>query len=51
MLKETKKIICKLFGHRVNDVDVTIIKIKRSAPNKADFKNDYIECLRCGAKL
>lgn len=42
--------ICRIFGHKIDLIEQTILNVKRSAVNKYDFKNDFISCKRCGER-
>jgi len=46
-----KKIICKIFGHKIDIIDVVINDIKKSAINAQELKLKEIVCMRCGASL
>ena len=44
------KLLCKLFGHKLDLVEVTLMKIKQVAENKEELKHELI-CKRCGEKV
>lgn len=46
-MKRFKKLLCKIFGHKYDDVDLVMLRIKRKAINNEDFKDDIIRCERC----
>jgi len=41
--------LCKIFSHRISDVDLAIIKIKLTALNNPEIK--FPKCTRCGIEL
>lgn len=45
------KILCKILGHKADLVERAILRIKRKAINKEEFKNEYITCKRCKKKI
>ena len=47
---EKENLLCKIFGHKYSDVDLTILSLKVSALNSQDLKKE-IECERCGEIL
>lgn len=49
MIQKIKLWLCRNFGHTFNLVDLTILDImQRGAINKEEFKNETINCERCG---
>ncbi len=44
------KILCKLFGHKFDLIEVTLLKIMIEAENKTSL-NKTLFCKRCGAKV
>ena len=48
------KILCKIFGHKVDSVDLLMLNIKNVAENRDNFKQELekgIICKRCGEKI
>ena len=43
--------ICKIFGHRFDFIEKTILDIKDKAENRKDFLDDYICCKNCGGEF
>ena len=46
-----KKFLCRVFGHKFDLVDKTVLEIEQKAAlNKESFKNEFIRCQRCEVK-
>jgi hypothetical protein len=50
-MKKFRKWICKHFGHRFNPVLLLMFEIEHKSENREIFRNETIECERCGAEF
>ena len=44
-----KKWLCKKFGHKFNHILSLMFKIEHNSVNREQWKDQTIECERCGA--
>lgn len=47
-MKKVSKLICKIFGHSYDEVELLVLAIKLSAVNKDELDIPEITCSRCG---